>query len=91
MSASCLCIGGTLDGLTIAYRGEYFRTAKREPEPVLSIALAEVPTHVAFPTETYRAEPFRCGSTRWNIYIIEDMPTEEAFARLLTNYKKDAA
>lgn len=90
MTGPCLCIGGTLDGQSIVYRGEYFQAAIPEPLPLLPIALAE-PVSTAMRTNGYRAEPFRCGATRWTIYIVDGLPTEEAFEQLLANYKRGSA
>lgn len=86
-SGSHLCIGGPLDGYHQQWSGDYFHAALHDPAPLSApIALASEPV-APLRKVMYRAEPFRCGSTRWLIYIAEGLSTEEAFERLILNYK----
>lgn len=88
MSGACLCIGGPLDGEHRTYSGEHFHAAIPDPLPLYApIALASESTS-AMRTVMYRAEPFRCGATRWTIYVADGLSTEDAFEQLIMNYGK---
>lgn len=85
---SALCIGGVMDAENIAIRGSRFQAPIYEPTPLASIAFADPMEKVRFRTDEYRAEPFRCGETRYTIYVVDGMTTQEAFEQLLLNYKR---